>query len=93
MSQPLSGLRIADFSHVMAGPFASHLLRLMGAEVIKIEPAAGDGFRNYGADRRFDGIDQRDLAVRGAARGVEVPGRQRRGKEEVVHPHRAPLAR
>jgi crotonobetainyl-CoA:carnitine CoA-transferase CaiB-like acyl-CoA transferase len=31
----------------MAGPFASHLLRLMGAEVIKIEPKSGDQFRDY----------------------------------------------
>src|ERR1700712_4237114 len=51
MTQPLAGIRVADFSHVMAGPYASHLLRLMGAEVIKIEPKAGDNFRNYGADR------------------------------------------
>ena len=36
MTQPLSGIRVADFSHVMAGPYATHLLRLMGAEVIKI---------------------------------------------------------
>ncbi|MGX7896621.1 CaiB/BaiF CoA transferase family protein [Tsuneonella sp. HG222] len=53
MSQPLSGLRVADFSHVMAGPFASHLLRLMGAEVIKIESGKGDQFRNYSPDPDF----------------------------------------
>ena len=56
MTQPLAGIRVADFSHVMAGPFASHLLRLMGAEVIKIESKAGDQFRNYGSNRDFDGM-------------------------------------
>ncbi|MCL6249700.1 CoA transferase [Altererythrobacter sp. KTW20L] len=56
MTQPLAGIRIADFSHVMAGPFASHLLRLMGAEVIKIETRKGDQFRNYGSNRDFDGM-------------------------------------
>ncbi|MXO58436.1 CoA transferase [Altererythrobacter salegens] len=53
MNQPLSGIRVADFSHVMAGPFASHLLRLMGAEVIKVEPKHGDQFRNYSPDPSF----------------------------------------
>jgi CoA:oxalate CoA-transferase len=56
VTQPLAGIRIADFSHVMAGPFASHLLRLMGAEVIKIETRKGDQFRNYGSNRDFDGM-------------------------------------
>lgn len=63
MNQPLDGIRIADFSHVMAGPYASHLLRLMGAEVIKIESKAGDQFRNYGADRRFDGMSPAFIAA------------------------------
>ncbi|WP_427963497.1 CaiB/BaiF CoA transferase family protein [Altererythrobacter sp.] len=63
MKQPLEGIRIADFSHVMAGPFASHILRLMGAEVIKIEPKSGDQFRNYGGDRRFDGMSPAFIAA------------------------------
>jgi crotonobetainyl-CoA:carnitine CoA-transferase CaiB-like acyl-CoA transferase len=56
VTQPLAGIRVADFSHVMAGPFASHLLRLMGAEVIKIESPKGDQFRNYGSNRDYDGM-------------------------------------
>ena len=63
MTKPLAGIRIADFSHVMAGPYASHLLQLMGAEVIKIEPKTGDNFRNYGKDRRYDGMSPAFLAA------------------------------
>ena len=63
MTQPLAGIRVADFSHVMAGPFASHLLHLMGAEVIKIESKRGDQFRNYGGNREFDGMSPAFIAA------------------------------
>ncbi|MFC3098322.1 CaiB/BaiF CoA transferase family protein [Alteraurantiacibacter palmitatis] len=63
MTQPLAGIRIADFSHVMAGPFATHILRLLGAEVIKIESKGGDQFRNYGANREFDGMSPAFIAA------------------------------
>ena len=48
-SLPLSGLRVLDFSHAAAAPFATMFLADMGATVIKIEkPKGGDGTRTMG---------------------------------------------
>lgn len=71
-SRPLSGIRIADFSHVMAGPYASHLLGMMGAEVIKIEPRGGDGFRTYGTDRRYDGMSPAFIAANAGKKSIAL---------------------
>ena len=69
--QPLSGIRVADFSHVMAGPYASYLLRLLGAEVIKIEPPGrGDPMRNYGGDRRYDGMAPAFIAANAGKKSI-----------------------
>ncbi|MGZ9014541.1 MAG: CoA transferase, partial [Burkholderiales bacterium] len=42
---PLAGLRVLDVSIMAAGPWTGALLGMLGADVIKIEPPAGDGTR------------------------------------------------
>ena len=41
--RPLEGLRILDFTHVLAGPFATRLLADMGADVVKVNTASRGG--------------------------------------------------
>jgi len=45
MDGPLAGLRVLDVSIMAAGPWTGALLGMLGAEVIKVEPPAGDGTR------------------------------------------------
>ena len=69
--QALAGIKVADFSHVVAGPLATHFLALNGAEVTKIEPPGGDPLRNYT-------LDPAELGAAPAFRGINA------GKRSLV---------
>ncbi len=54
MTGPLSGVLVADFSRVLAGPYATMLLADMGADVVKVESPDGDETRTWTPPSRGD---------------------------------------
>ncbi len=69
---PLSGLLVADFSRVLAGPLASMLLGDLGADVIKVErPDGGDDTRAWGPPWR-DGVSTYYLGLNRNKRSIAL---------------------
>ena len=70
MARALDGIQVVDFSHVLAGPICTHYLCLQGADVVKVEPAAGDTMRSYGGQTHPDGLSPSFIAVNAGKRSV-----------------------
>jgi crotonobetainyl-CoA:carnitine CoA-transferase CaiB-like acyl-CoA transferase len=68
---PLAGLLVADFSRVLAGPYASMLLADMGADVVKVESPGGDDTRTWMPPVR-DGVSTYFLGVNRNKRSVAL---------------------
>jgi crotonobetainyl-CoA:carnitine CoA-transferase CaiB-like acyl-CoA transferase len=70
-SGPLAGLLVADFSRVLAGPYATMLLADLGAEVVKVESPNGDDTRSWQPPVR-DGVATYYLGVNRNKRSVAL---------------------
>ncbi len=80
---PLAGVRVADLSRVLAGPYATMLLADMGAEVVKVEhPARGDDTRAWGPPHA-GGEAAYYLAVNRGKRSLAVDVKDPEGRAAV----------
>ena len=77
--QPLKGLRVVEFTHMVMGPTCAMVLADMGAEVIKVEPIDGEGTRRllgagagffpmFNRNKKSIGIDLKQPAGAAVAR-------------------------
>ncbi|MDE2365853.1 MAG: CoA transferase, partial [Betaproteobacteria bacterium] len=78
---PLSGLTVIESCRRIQGPLAGHLLALLGAEVIRIEPPGGDPLRGMppmaeGCSARFDALNRlktiREIDIKSSAGQAEI---------------------
>jgi crotonobetainyl-CoA:carnitine CoA-transferase CaiB-like acyl-CoA transferase len=76
MPGPLSGLRVVDFSRVLAGPHCAQTLLDLGAEVIKVEPPSGDLTRQaFPHEGEISGYyAQQNAGKRNLSIDLNVPG-------------------
>ena len=99
---PLAGVRVLDLSSYIAGPYGCTLLADFGAEVLKVEPPAGDTLRKYPStleaeSRAFLGVNRgkRGLALdlrAGGTRGAPPARRAKRRPRAQLPAVRAPAA-
>jgi len=84
MQGALAGIRIADFSRVLAGPYATMLLADLGADVIKIErPPLGDDTRQWGPPYDDTGSATYFQSVNRNKRSVAIDLSSHEGREQA----------
>jgi crotonobetainyl-CoA:carnitine CoA-transferase CaiB-like acyl-CoA transferase len=85
MSKPFAGVKILDFTRVLAGPYASYQLALLGADVIKVESREGDDMRfgNRANDWEKRGLAAPWVAVNAGKRSITMDLKQPKAIEVI----------
>ncbi|MFF4605834.1 CoA transferase [Streptomyces sp. NPDC001339] len=78
---PLSGLTVLEAGRRIQAPLAAHLLGLLGANVVRIEPPGGDPLR--GMPPCISGVSARWLALNRGKRAVEIDIKSLAGQAEL----------
>lgn len=82
---PLEGFRVLDLTHVLAGPCATHHLRCMGAEVIKVErPGGGDPMRALDMQPGFGGLTPGFRALNAGKKSVVLDLATEQGRARLL---------
>src|SRR5690606_4404509 len=79
---PLAGVRVVDLTSMVFGPYCTQIMADMGADVIKVEPPAGDNTRyiNAGPTHDLGGVF---VNVNRGKRSVVLDLRQEKDKEAL----------
>ena len=74
MTRPFANVRILDFTQVLAGPYGSYQLALLGADVIKVERREGEDMRRTPLSREWAerGMAPAWLAINGNKRSLTL---------------------
>ncbi|HJQ59742.1 MAG TPA: CoA transferase [Vineibacter sp.] len=82
MFTPLAGKRVVDLTHVLAGPYVTHILRQLGAEVIKIErPGTGDVMRAGRPGESPPGFGPQFVGLNAGKRSLALDLKDARGQD------------
>jgi crotonobetainyl-CoA:carnitine CoA-transferase CaiB-like acyl-CoA transferase len=85
--RPLDGVRVLDLTNVLAGPYCTYHLALLGAEVVKVEvPGRGDLARRLGPDPELNGagLGASFLAQNAGKKSVELDLKHSPGRDHFT---------
>jgi len=78
---PLDGIRVLEFSQIVAAPFCGILLSDLGADVVKVEPVGGEGYRQSSAIVPHEG--KRFQSLNRGKRALSIDLQHPRGRETI----------
>jgi len=83
MAGPLAGVRIVDMTSVLMGPYCTQILGDLGADVVKVEPPAGDLARGIGPERNR-GMGAIFLHSNRSKRSIAVDAKRASGRAVIA---------